>query len=69
MKVLTLDVVTFSKWIVSTLGNGSNSEQHLRQLFQALESYYHTANYGRHSPKLIDFLSKLVTQFVRRLHR
>lgn len=65
----SIDVYTGAKWIVYTLGSGSETQKYLSHMIQALESYYHPANFGAHSGKLIDFLSKLVTTFVRRLHR
>ena len=64
-----LDLTNVVKWITSTLGNGSSTQKYLEQLFRALESYYHPANFGSHSPKLIDFLSKLTNLFIRRLHK
>ncbi len=57
------------KWIVATMGNGSDTLRSVHQLFQSLESYYHPANFGRHSPTLSDFLNRIVLHFVRRLHR
>ncbi len=64
-----VDVQTSCKWIVASLGGNSSTQRHLDQMFQCLESYYHSANHGRHSQKLSDFLVKLVTTFTRRLHR
>ena len=64
-----VDVHSSCRWIVATIGGKSSVQQYLDQMFQCLESYYHTANYGRHSQKLMDFLCKLTNLFMRRLHR
>lgn len=69
MKRFPSDLSMPVKWIVATLGNGSSSMKYLAQLFEALESYYHPANVGRHSIKLTEFLAKLASAFVRRAHR
>jgi proteasome activator subunit 4 len=64
-----LDLTQVVKWITYSLGSGSSTQKYLDQLFRALESYYHPANFGIHSPKLMDFLSKLTNMFMRRLHK
>ena len=68
-KCTPADVVTVCRWIVSTLGGWSGTQQRLGSLFQCLESYFHAANVGRHSQKLSEFLATLVSTFLRRLHR
>jgi hypothetical protein len=55
--------------MTSTMGSGSSTSKYLDQMFRALESYYHPANFGRHSHKLIDFLARLTNSFLRRLHK
>lgn len=64
-----VDVQTSCKWIVASVGSKSSTQRYLDQMFQCLESYYHAANYGRHSQKLAEFLFKLTSVFIRRLHR
>lgn len=68
-KSTALDVGSLVKWVVATLGCSSATQQALQKLFQSLDSYYHTANFGHHSGKLMEFLSKLTSFFIRRLHR
>lgn len=50
-------------------GGGSKTQEHLGQLFKALESYYHPSNSGIWCRSLHDFLNKLTLLFIRRLHR
>jgi hypothetical protein len=64
-----LDLTNVVKWMTSTMGSGSSTSKYLDQMFRALESYYHPANFGRHSHKLIDFLARLTNSFLRRLHK
>lgn len=56
------------KWILGVMGNNPEIFDYLEQMFNSLESYYHTANYGKHSLRLADFLSKLVRGFVEKIH-
>jgi proteasome activator subunit 4 len=42
-----LDSQTAARWIVSTLGGGSQTQHYLTRLFLSIESYYHPANVGR----------------------
>ena len=52
------------------LGGESNEAQtYLEYMLKAMESFYHPSNYGKWSPGLLKFMSKLSTQFVKRLHR
>jgi proteasome activator subunit 4 len=64
-----LDMTHVVKWITATMGQKSSTQKYLDQMFRALESYYHPANFGRHSLKLIDFLARLTNFFIRRLHK
>ena len=64
-----IDFTPIVKWIISVLGSGTSTQKYLDQMFAALESYFHRANYGRHSKKLNDFLARLTNFFVKRLHR
>lgn len=57
-----------TKWIVSTLGGGSSSQQHLTSMLGAIQSYYHPANSNASSEQLHIFISSLCTHFVDRLH-
>lgn len=57
------------KWILAVMGNNPEIFDCLEQMFNSLESYYHTANYGRHSLKITDFLVKLVQGFVDKIHK
>ena len=41
----------------------------MEQLFKALESYYHPANVGGHTYKLMNFLIRVTQSFVRRVHK
>ena len=41
----------------------------LNQLFSALDSYFHSANVGRHSMKLVQFLFGLVSNFVNKIYK
>ena len=56
-------------WIVASLGGGSRCQDHLDALFKAITSYYHPSNVGTWHSKLNDFLRRLPTAFVKRLHR
>ncbi len=56
-------------WVVATLGGGSSCQDHLDALFKAITSYYHPSNVGTWHSKLNDFLRRLPTAFVKRLHR
>ena len=42
-----LDSQTAARWIVQTLGGGSQTQHYLHRLFLSIESYYHPANIGR----------------------
>jgi proteasome activator subunit 4 len=42
-----LDSQTAARWIVSTLGGGSQTQHYLSRLLLSIESYYHPANIGR----------------------
>ena len=64
-----LDSGTAARWIVATIGGGSETQGYLCQLLASLESYYHPANSGKHILKLVEFLAKLVESFIRRVHR
>ncbi len=63
------DLSTYVGWIAATLGNSSSTMKYLAQMFEALDSYYHPANVGRHSHKLAEFAAKLTNAFARRVHR
>jgi len=68
-KGVMVSSVTSVKWIVYSLGGASSTQLYLSRMFDCLESYYHTANHGSHSLRLAEFLGRLVSMFVRRLHR
>ncbi len=68
-KVTTGDLTSAVKWIVATMGDNSLTMQYLEQMFSALDSYYHTANYGHHTQKLNEFVYKLTTALTKRLHK
>jgi proteasome activator subunit 4 len=56
-------------WLVAMLGNHSNCQTHVTQLFKAIESYYHPSNTGKWNIKLQQLLFKLPASFINRLHR
>ncbi|CAG0888612.1 unnamed protein product [Cyprideis torosa] len=61
---------TISQLIMATYGtDGGASLQHLKQLFAALDSYYHPSNHGVWNKPLLEFLSSLAIHLVRRVHR
>ncbi len=64
-----VDVQTSCRWIVATMGGKSSTHRYLDQMIKCMESYYHTANGGRHSQKLSEFLVKLTSTFIKRLNR
>ena len=68
-KYQSLDPGIISRWIVSSCGRGSCTQRYLDQLFKALESYYHPANFGGHMYKLMTFLIRVTQTFVKRVHR
>ena len=68
-KKYTLDMTSMVKWIVSVMNGHPALLDQLEQMFNALESFYHSANYGAHSLKLSDFLLKLVHHFVAKIYR
>lgn len=55
-------------WVVSILGNGSSGQFHLEKFLKTIETYLHQANIGPWIDGLKDFLSKLTSHFVTRLH-
>ena len=59
---------SMTKWIVSTVGGGSQSQAFLTSLLGALQSYYHPANSNNSSELLHVFISCLCTYFVDRVH-
>ena len=63
------DLGSSVKWIVSTLGGNTITIKYLEQMFNSLDSYYHTANFGPHTQRLNDLLYKLTHSFTRRLHK
>ena len=68
-KKLTIDINTSVKWIISVMNYNTEIFEKLELMFRSLDSYYQTANFGRHSIKLTEFLHKLVSAFVGKLHR
>ena len=68
-KLQPLDSGHISRWIVATYGRGSSTQKFLDQQLKALESYFHPANVGGHTFKLMTFLMRLTQAFVRRVHR
>jgi proteasome activator subunit 4 len=68
-KALMANSNTFVRWIVATMGGDSEIFTYLEQMFNALESYFHTANHGQHSIKLSEFMYKLATLFVKRIYK
>ncbi len=42
-----LDSQTAARWIVNTLGGGSQTQHYLSRLLLSIESFYHPANIGR----------------------
>ncbi|XP_076047764.1 proteasome activator complex subunit 4-like isoform X2 [Oratosquilla oratoria] len=65
----SLDSSATSMFIVATLGGDSSTQEHLNRLFKTLESYFHPSNAGRWTRPLHDFLNKLASLFIKRLHR
>lgn len=63
------DIGSTVTWITANLGGGTTCQDHLTALFKAIESYYHPSNMGCWHSKLHDFLRRLPTAFVKRLHR
>ena len=68
-KKFTLDMTSMVRWVVSVMNGHPAIFDQLEQMFNALESYYHTANFGAHSLKLCEFLLKLVQQFVTKIYK
>ena len=66
---MTIDINTSVKWIISVMNYNTEIFEKLELMFRSLDSYYQTANFGRHSIKLTEFLHKLVSAFVGKLHR
>lgn len=64
-----IDVNIAVKWIMGAMNSNPELFDKLEHMFTALDSYYHTANYGRHSFKLTDFLYKLVSAFVLKIYK
>ena len=62
-----LSVPKFSKIIVFSMYPGSQTLPHLRQLMQALETFFHPSNDGRHLKNLISLVTALVSDFMHRL--
>ena len=68
-KKVTIDINTSVKWIISIMNYNSEIFEKLDLMFRSLDSYYQTANFGRHSMKLTEFLHKLVSAFVGKIYR
>ena len=68
-KKLTIDINTSVKWIISVMNYNPEIFNKLDLMFRSLDSYYQTANFGRHSMKLTEFLHKLVSAFVGKIYR
>ncbi|XP_017776330.1 PREDICTED: proteasome activator complex subunit 4-like isoform X2 [Nicrophorus vespilloides] len=68
-KFFKVEITPMAMWIVYTLGGPTDlAFKHLEQFMHTLESYYHTANSGRWSPRIKEFLKKISLQFVTRIH-
>lgn len=63
-----MDTAAIAQWIVCTLGPSEIAFYNLEKFMQTLESYFHSANNGRWSPKLRELLRRLAHSFVRRVH-
>ena len=57
-----------TKWIVHTLGPGSEGQTHLSRLLVALQSYFQPVNSNDSSDLLHVFVASLCTCFVDRVH-
>ena len=68
-KKLTIDINTSVKWIISVMNYNPKIFDKLDLMFRSLDSYYQTANFGRHSMKLTEFLHKLVSAFVGKISK
>jgi len=66
---ILLSSETSCRWVVNTLGGGSVTLTYLTRLFQSIESYYYSANIGRHSRKLTNFMAMLADTFIKRVKR
>ena len=68
-KLQPLDGGILARWIVASYGRSSSTQKYLDQLLKAVESYYHPANVGGHTYKLMSFLIRITQTFIRRVHR
>ncbi|CAF0851617.1 unnamed protein product [Adineta steineri] len=57
-----------AKWIVAMIGNRSSCLQYLADLLISIRSFYHPTNMGTFQKNLVEFLLKLTTYFVDRVH-
>ncbi|XP_028036645.1 proteasome activator complex subunit 4-like isoform X2 [Bombyx mandarina] len=65
----TLDTKHMASWIVWSICPDGVVLKHLRCFMGGVESYLHSANSGRWSYKLRDFLKKLTKEFLNRYRR
>lgn len=69
LKFSKIETASIAMWIVSTLGGGSSTQDHLDKFMKTIESYFYPANFGRWLGRLKDLLRKLTFYFISRLHR
>ncbi|KAL0869183.1 hypothetical protein ABMA27_007467 [Loxostege sticticalis] len=65
----SLDMKHVASWIVWSICPNGVVLKHLRSFLAGVESYLHSANAGRWSYKLRDFLRKLAREFLNRVRR
>ncbi|XP_068618966.1 proteasome activator complex subunit 4-like isoform X2 [Battus philenor] len=68
-RVNSLDIKHFAIWIVWNINPDGVILKHLKSFLAGIESYLHSANSGRWSFKLRDFLRKLSREFLLRVRR
>lgn len=66
MFLFQIDMKHVATWIAWTINPDGIVLKHLKSFLAGMESYMHSANTGRWSYKLRDFLRKLAREFLNR---
>jgi len=69
LRATSLTNSAMAKWIVATITDGPTTLDSLDTMMSAINSYYHPTSEGRYTDKLVEFLVKLVNQFMQRLNK